>query len=565
MRAGMRRRGASGQTGRAHWPLWLGLLLLAALLRLREPAWDGGIAAHPDERFLLSVAHQVRFVDNICTVVPDFPYGHLPVSLLRLWILTAPDADPLYGARLFSGLIGVLIVAIAGCCAKEIVGSRGGGIAPLIAGAAVCAAPFLIQQGHFFTVDPLGTILASGALLAGGRRKWRAAGALAGLAVATKLSLILAGALLVGWAYWQERASASADDPSRSLGRGVLLAPSKVMLFALLAFALVSPWSFITPIACWRGPFVQGLMAGGRLDFPYTRQYAGTFPWIYPLVQMALWGLGPLVTVMGLVGLLLGLRRTPEQRSAVRRHPAPGLPWIWTVLALLTVGGLKVKFPRYMLPIYPWWAAWAADAVRRLTRRTGVLTRSAVVAVTLGSTAILGIGQAGLYSRPHPWIAASAWIYRHFEVGARIAVEAWDHPLPVPLPDGDPADYRQLALPVFDPDGPEKTAALYSAVVDADAIVVASRRAYAANPGPATIAWYRDLLRAHDGHSFARCPTIGPLAITDDPLADAGLQVGSTLAERCGTPYVMRLPALDESFRVYDAPLTLVMEMPSRQ
>jgi hypothetical protein len=32
-----------------------------------------------------------------------------------------------------------------------------------------------------------------------------------------------------------------------------------------------------------------------------------------------------------------------------------------------------------------------------------------------------------------------------------------------------------------------------------------------------------------------------------------------TLAARCGAPYVLRLPRLDESFRVYDAPAVLVL------
>lgn len=553
-----KRVGPLQKTTHELWYAWVGLFLLASLFRLTGPAWDGGIAAHPDERFLLGVGHQVRLVENICAAVPDYAYGHLPFALLRLLVLIAPDADPLYAARLLSGLIGVLIVALAGRCAKEILGSRDNEVLSLLAGAVACTAPFLIQQSHFFTVDPLGTVLASGALLAGCRRRWRTAGVLTGLAVATKLSLILTAVVLVAWAYWCEHAAARDVQASRRRRHGVPVAPLRVSLFAILGFALVSPWSFITPVACWRGPVIQGLMAGGRLDFPYTRQYAGTLPWIYPLEQMALWGLGPAATAMGLVGILMTLRPYSSQHGAGRA--ALSLPWVWTVLAFLVLGGLKVKFPRYLLPIYPWWAGWAAAAFGRLSRRVGVLAWSVLLAVTLGGTAFLGVAQAALYSRPHPWVEASDWIYRRVQPGARLAVEAWDHPLPVPRPGGDPTDYGQLTLPVYDPEGPEKMATLQAIVADVDAVILASRRGYAANPSPSTLTWYRGLLRAQQIHVFARCPTLGPLAITDDPFADAGLPVGVTLAKRCGTRYVLRLPALDESFRVYDAPMTLVMD-----
>ncbi|MFP4395422.1 MAG: hypothetical protein ACLFTI_09180 [Anaerolineales bacterium] len=47
--------------------------------------------------------------------------------------------------------------------------------------------------------------------------------------------------------------------------------------------------------------------------------------------------------------------------------------------------------------------------------------------------------------------------------------------------------------------------------------------------------------------AFGRCPRLGPLALSDDPLADSGLPVTISLAERCGTPYALRLPALDEN------------------
>ena len=62
-------------------------------------------------------------------------------------------------------------------------------------------------------------------------------------------------------------------------------------------------------VSCWRGPLVQASMATGRFDFPYTRQYIGTWPFVYPLVQMALWGLGPLAAFAGRASAISAMAR----------------------------------------------------------------------------------------------------------------------------------------------------------------------------------------------------------------------------------------------------------------
>ena len=527
---------------------WIVLLLVAALLRFPAPDWDAGIAAHPDERFLLDVAHRTPLGGDPCAAAADFPYGHLPVYAARLLILAAPDADPLYAARLLSGLIGVTLVALGGAWGRALAGERGG----LLTAALLVGAPLLVQQARFYTVDPLGAAFISGAMLAAARRRWRVAGALAGLAVACKASLgwgivvLLVGIVL------------TRRDAFVKVAR-------RVLLFAALAFALTSPWAVLRPVACWRGPLIQAGMVAGRYEVPYTQQYAGTLPFLYPLWQMALWGLGPTATLVGAVGLGGGLARWRTTTSA-RRWAAQYWAVIWAGGYFLATAGLYVKFPRYLLPIYPVWAALAAlmavEAGRNIGARWG---RRLVWGMLLAPTALLGIAQASLYGEPHPWMAASRWLYARSNAIETVAVERWDHPLPVPAPEGDPGQFEQITLPVFAAPSPEKAAQLAEASARADVIILASRRGYGAlAKQPArydfnTLAWYRAQLRAREVIAFGRCPRLGPLALSDDPLADSGLPVTISLAERCGTPYALRLPALDESFRVYDAPTTLLL------
>lgn len=529
------------------WPLWTALLLLAALLYLPFPDWDGGIAAHPDERFLLGVAAATPLFANPCATFPGFPYGHLPVYVARLLVLTAPAVDPLYAARLLSGLVGVLLVAVTGALGRAL-GGRWAGLAGAVI---ITFAPFLIQQARFYTVDPLGALFASLALLLVVRRRWLGAGALAGLAVASKVSLLWVGAPLI-FALFVARSE------------GVILGKSALRLFAgaAAAFTVTSPWALLDPVNCWRGPLIQTGMAAGRFIFPYTQQYAGTLPFVYPLVQMALWGVGP-AALLGLVGLIRALCCWRRLSPAVR------VLLVWALLYLLAVGGLYAKFPRYLLPLYPTWAALAGltlraphrSAQRRAVRRLVSLPIGAALLLTV----LLGLAQFSLYFQPHPWIEASRWIYAELPPGATLTVESWEHPLPVPLPGGALSAYEQGTLPIFAAGLSGQIESLEEARREADLIVVASRRGYGAlarrpfEHGE-VLAWYEALLEEREGIPFGRCPRLGPLALTDDPLADAGLPSPVSLAERCGTLYALRLPRLDESFRVYDAPLTLLLE-----
>lgn len=511
------------------WGAWIVLLLLASLARLPAADWDAGIAAHPDERFLLGVAQATPLWGDPCAASPDFPYGHLPVLLGRLLVLAAPSADPLFAARLLSALVGILLVAITGALGRELAGTRGA----LVAAAVMALAPFLIQQARFFTVDPWGAAFASAALLVGMRRRWLAAGALAGGAVACKLSLAWVGLPLLLAAFVGRRWH----------GVGRLLAGGA------LAFALAAPWAILRPVACWRGPLAQAGLVAGRYVVPYTKQYAGTRPFSYPLAQMAGWGLGPAAVLAGGVALGFVVWHWRQLEQPAR------LLWGWTVLYFVVTAGLYVKFPRYLLPIYPAWAAWAAWLVRRSPWGRGLL---------VGLTALLGLAQLAIHGQPHPWEVASRVIYAQVPEGAIVAVELWDHALPVPLPGHASDGYRVLTLPVFDDETAEKAAELARAAEEADVIVLASRRGYGAlarqpERYAETLAWYRQMLVERDAVIIARCPRLGPVALVDAPLQDAGLPVPDTLAARCSAPLAWRWPGLDESFRVYDAPTVVLL------
>jgi hypothetical protein len=339
-----------------------------------------------------------------------------------------------------------------------------------------------------------------------------------------------------------------------------LRALRQVLISAALAFALASPWALLRPVAAWRGPSIQVGLVAGRFDVPYTRQYAGTLSFVYPLIQMTLWGLGPLLTVSGLLGLGWG---GWHWRHLIR---AQRVTWLWTTVFFVATAGLYVKFPRYLLPIYPAWAAWATTAAQILPHKTPAtshISRFTFHVLLTISTAVLGLAQLAMYAQPHPWAEASRWLYANVPSDSTVAVEQWDHPLPVPMPAGDPGRFTTLTLPVFDEASAEKVQALEAAQT-ADVVVLASRRGYGAlarqpERYAATLAWYENLVKEREAIVFARCPRFGPVALTDDPLVDAGLPTPPSWSARCGTRWTLRLPRLDESFRVYDAPIVVLL------
>ncbi len=556
------------------WRLWIVLLLLATAACLYAPDWDGGLAAHPDERFLLSVAQSTPLWGDPNILHPNFPYGHLPLYVAGLLARVAPHANLTYTARLFCALLGVLLVATAGAWGKRLAGEWGG----LLAAATFACAPFPIQLAHFYTVDPFAALLSSLALLLALRRRYFLAGLFAGWTLASKASMIWLGGGLLAALWLTTQAVPVAGRwwmPTllwRREARPRLRPALQLAVGSLLGFAEVSPWALLAPARNWAGALIQARMVAGQLDYPYTRQYAGTLPYLYPLAQLALWGLGLTATLAALLGLALALRgwRT--------RSPALRVAWLWTVGYFIVTAGMYVKFPRYLLPIYPLLAAWGAFAVREFSildfrfwppqftiRHSPFAIRLFAIGFLLLPTLALGVGQLSLYTQPHPWIAASHWIYESAPPGSLIAVEHWDHPLPVYLPGKSPSIYQQQTMLVFAPDTAEKATELGEVFMQADMLVFASRRGYGAlirlpERYAETLDWYTRVFAAPDRkvRVFARCARLGPLALSDDPFSDAGLPAPVNLAERCGTRWALRLPRLDESFRVYDAPLTIV-------
>jgi len=556
----------------------IAVLLVAAALRFCGLEWDGGIGAHPDERYVVGVAEGLRWPDrlNPFEVAPDFAYGHLPVYLLALATGLARGVDPLLVARALAAVFDVGTVALTFILGRRVYGERVG----LLAAAFVALMVLHVQQAHFYTADVLLTFFTLGALLfavrlaeRGRSRDAALAGLWAGLALGSKFSAGLL-ALPLG-AAWAGLPGGPGARWRRALESGAA---------ALAAFALTNPFAVLAFPTFWHNVAQQASIVQGALDVPYTRQFHATWPYLYPIVQQLRWGMGWPLGLVALGGLAHAVWR------AVREPPRRA-EWVllaWSAPVFAFTGALYARFPRYWLPLTPVLAMYAAhfgfwisdcrfrnaecggrareSPLKRGVRHVGdvryVLAVSFLIYFPLIYSLLQCLAFVNIYRSPHPWVVASEWFYEHVPRGAVVAVEQWDHPLPL-----DASGYEVRVLPVFDEDGPEKWAALEEALAEADVVVVASQRGYgtlARWPARYLLMahYYRALFEGRLGFKpvacFERYPRLGPLVLVDDPAAGLGFALPELCRPRA--PVVWHVGRLDESFSVYDHPLVVVWQ-----
>ncbi|MCS7222370.1 MAG: DUF2298 domain-containing protein [Anaerolineae bacterium] len=550
-----------------------------------------------------------------------FAYGHLPLYLLTTtaWILhnLAPLAEKLSAptdlvrwlamantydgfpqvGRPLSALLDTGTVLLVYAIGRRIYGIRVG----LLASALSALTVIQIQLAHFYAFDPVATFFIMLALFSavrlaqgGGWGSAMLAGIAAGCAVSSKFSAmpILAalgvGALVPAWRVLRRHNVSDAPamvqlgitdglvatESLRAMGspeaagylsRGLLLALS-AFIWAFIAFAVTSPFAVLDWDA-YRTAVIeeQGAMVRGEADFPYTRQYRGTTPFLYQIEQQVRWGMGWPLGMMAFLGLGWALARAVVGRA----KPEESVVLAWVVPYFGLTGLFMVKFMRYMLPLVPlftlmgtammhaWWEASrrvGEDAlgpsyvVHRLSSTLLRLGRFSpwIVAVVLIGTAVWALAFVnGVYGGTHPWIQASRWFYEHAPDGSVILWEYWDDPLPLSLPEPNANmaahGFQHIAWGPFEEDTPQKFELMKSVLRQADFIAIASNRIYRAVPRlpqryPMTIRYYQLLFEGKLGFEkaaeFTSYPRLGPLVFVDD---DA-----------------------DESFTLYDHPKPII-------
>ncbi|MBK8905944.1 MAG: glycosyltransferase family 39 protein [Anaerolineaceae bacterium] len=511
----------------------------------------------------------------------------------------------LLGRRLFSSVVGLLAAAFLAVNVMH------------------------IQLAHFFISDPYQTFFTTAALVllikAVSHREhrekrdqadngspitdhrsritvyWLLAAVFIGLAIGSKFSAILLVLPLMLAATWME-------------GRWDFWLGTAVFTTAL-TFFLTNPFAVLdlscevltpamqlgpvtVPALDWRACYVENIatqnsMVQGEGDVPFTRQYGGTRPYLYFVEMQLRWGMGwPLgLLAFGAFGwavwqvfrrLEIGSRRLRDWRLIAKnlQFPISNLLLLaWVVPFFVTTGGFFVKFMRYLQPLTPFLMVWAAAWL--WSWRSAWLKWGVGTAVLL-TTTLYAISFVNVYRQPHPWVAASEWIFRTVEPGALILSEQWDDSLPSSMVvDGEvrrrseyPNDELTWLTGTEEDDNAEKLAENLELLAEADYITVLSNRIYGTVPRlqeryPLSSQYHELLFSGALGYEpvfvAGRYPTLFGWQLRPNTFGWPDLVPPPLVQSYLDSQPGFNLGRADESFIVYDQPLTIVFENVERK
>ncbi|MFI5396738.1 MAG: DUF2298 domain-containing protein [Candidatus Binatia bacterium] len=522
------------------------IVVCAAAVRLVHIEWDENHFFHPDERAVAFAVQRLSF--QPLQMDPDFfAYGSLPIYLAKITSSALGLVDPraatydglIVNGRRVSAVIGALTVFLLVILGSRLYDRSVG----LLAGVLLAACALHLQNSRFMTVDVTLTFVVLLALYflmrvatEGRLTHFILAGVTIGLATATKFSampLFLPLGIATLRRLWVER-------------RFVPIAArcGLAVAAAVLAFAVAEPYGVIRFSRFYHDILEQSHMVRNAGAFPYTTQYMGTPKYWYDLEQLIIWGMAPalgLAAVWGTATRVVGALR--ERRIE---------EWVllsWVVPFFLITGWFEVKFPRYLLPIYPLMILWAAEWLVRKYRSGTLFGRLSAPLVVAGTLAAAGAFMS-TYTRPFTEVTASQWVYRHIPSGSKILTQDWDEgfPMSLPLPGAQAERYRVVPFGYYEqPDSSSKIQRLSQELASADYIVFQTKRLYGAvtrapERFPLTTNYFYELFAGDLGYALEQEVAARPVLF--------GFEIPDELA--------------DESLTVYDHPKVLIFRNAER-
>ncbi len=627
--------------GRADWlaAAALAAILVAALgLRLYGLGWDTGFdwTPHPDERAILSKTVQLSFpLDDLGALLDAerstwnprwFPYGSMPLYALAV---VRSIASTLTGAELHDlRLMARTISALADVGTVVMVFVLGARVysrpVGLLASALTALAVLHVQLSHFFAVDTLAALFSVAAVFFlyrvarhGLPRDSLLAGVFIGLGLATKVSLFpIVAAFGVAHLLHLVGALEGAYPGSRSFSlrwsatlRGVAVGA----VAAVAVFVLTQPYALLDWHRFLSDVTEQSEMVRRIRDYPYTRQYVDSTPYLYHARQLTAWGLGWPLGVVAIAGLaytavrgmrlahglaylaagwaapaamlllwdgilaiaaasaiaLAALLATLAVRSASSRVDVLLLSWV--VPYLLITGAFEVKFLRYLLPVTPFLLLFGSRMLWDLWRRAGEwrgraprLLAAGAIAAVVATTALYALAYIlGVYGQPLTSVRASQWVRDNAPKGSVLLKEHWEEGLP------GLGGYTIRELEMYNPDGPGKQRHVAERLAEADYLVVYSNRLYGTisrlpDRYPLGREFYRLLFDGQLGYEIrlveSSYPNLLGVGLVDDTFGRAGLPEPPESRRQTDFPVTLQLGYADESFTVYDHPKVFVLE-----
>ncbi len=564
----------------------------------------------------------------------DFAYGHLPIYLTAITHGFIKTISPTFfdnlvptcrgsdGTLVVSNLTSITAVGRAITALIDVgsvlfiflIGRKlYGNLTAILSAFLLTLTVTHIQLAHFFATDPYMTFFVLAALYFMIRAlqankpglNLAIAGLLAGFAIGSKFSAVLMVLPLVLAWFWSRGIVLAQTHQALRL----ILSLLGTMLTVALGFALTNPFALIDftcnvitepvqfasltiPEVNWRSCFIyniskQGGMVNGSANFPFTRQYFGTAPYIYFLEMQLRWGMGLFLGILGIVGLAwafienfgnLRLRNLVKRsRPVIRPSSRP----IWLLLAwclpfFISTGNFFVKFMRYWQPLVPFMILFGVAFV---CSWRAVWPRRFVLLLVVISTSLYAISFANIYQQPHPWVTASLWAYDNIQPDSVILYESWGDRLPSSLIVDETqlspfnSRYKSAELTWLSGSGSldnlDKWLANMATLASADYIIIDSNRIYGVVPRlpglyPLSSRVHEPLFAGELGYeavfTTSRMPHIGRFHFIPDFFSWPDLPMPPVVSQYYASLPGINVGRVDESFTLYDQSLVIVFE-----
>lgn len=208
------------------------------------------------------------------------------------------------------------------------------------------------------------------------------------------------------------------------------------MLLFALGFALASPQILVNP-----APYLQeaiGQYNAGQTGGFEIWQVDTVSGWHFYLKTLQ-YGLGSMMLVLAIAGLAMR-----AARAVTRRDQASVVLVAFPLLYFIVMGATRHYFARYALPLIPFAALFAAEAIMALgawlsarSPRMGRVIVAGLVLVALAQPLAASIRHGVLLTRADTRTQAKAWIEQNIPAGAKIAVDWQTHGPPLATPELD--------------------------------------------------------------------------------------------------------------------------------
>ncbi|MBI5356001.1 glycosyltransferase family 39 protein [Candidatus Collierbacteria bacterium] len=464
------------------------IIIFGSLLRFGNLNWDENQHLHPDERYISLVLTAVRLPSSVQeyfslesplspfnTQYSSYIYGQLPLTAIKY--LSVKLGFDSYDKAYILGRTVSAVIDTASILLVFVLGRWLFGVRPGLFGAlAYALTPLAIQNSHFMTMESwltfswLAVLLTTLIITEKQMLKSAVVGVMLGASLAIKINAIFLLPLIAIFILLNES--------KKSFSHYFLLI-TFYSLLSIFSFRLFQPTIFSS--ASWldwglrpefrRAFEFQQQAINGTIMFPPQWQWMGTTPITFLVKNLGLWGLGPAISVLLVIGMAASVYAIIKNRDIRLAF------LLLFVMAVIGYNGIKfVKTMRYAVPLLGILAVFSGVGADWLTNKFKIAGRTLTIGLFIVAM-FWAIMFTNIYRVPTTRIAASEWIYQNIPAGSRIMLEEWDDPLPLLLPDYVVNQYKTEMVGVYASDDEFKKKQINRWLNEFDWIVLSSPRA----------------------------------------------------------------------------------------